>query len=394
MTSANVIAQMDPNKLPVKGPSWLGTLSLFLYRMFYFTAFAALLGVTAPVIIPVFGFLGYFIFYLLVFTVSICFHELGHLLGALIANLRISVVSVGILKIVLLGDKYRLRINRSPILSGSIYAAPVDNYNLDRRLILWTIGGPLMGLLYGFLCLLWYLLLLPPAGASSWLAHLAVSQPFQAWLLAGAEVSILISLHSILPWGDGSATSDGYKLIQYWRRGSEAQSLKYLYLLSGASQSGVRPRDWQKDWIEYLLQPSTPPHMRMQAMLLNYYAELDNGAIEQAGQKLDKALVFSSGGAFPGAGLYWEAAYFNARYRNQASVARQWLQRARSGFHDELQTQARAEAAILISEGKPFEALAWVAKGLSILDQSLEPGIAKAEREWLEDLQSLAAEFV
>ena len=124
---------------------------------------------------------------------------------------------------------------------------------------------------------------------------------------------------------------------------------------------------------------------------MRYFVELDRGEVELAGRSLDQALFLSKGEKLPSAGLYWEAAYYTARYREQPQLARHWLQRAQPGFLDEDQSYARAKAAILLAEGNSIEAISWIDKGLALVDHSLEPGTAKAEKDWLQDLRSLAS---
>lgn len=362
---------------------------LFLYRMFYFSILAFLIGITAPALIPVLGLFGFLIFYILVFATCITVHEVGHFIFAFFAQLRVSMFSVGLLRLVRLKNRWVVRSNKNLLLGGFTLAAPLDDENLDKRLALWTLGGPLLGFIYGFVSILVYIWLSPglvePAGILS-------NNQFtilQAWLIANFAFSVMISLHSLMPEQNWSSTSDGYKLLQYWRKGEDAVSIKFLYLLSGSAQAGIRPRYWHLDYIDYLQNAPGPPNRRMQAFLLHYLYSLDKGLVEQAGRSLDQALLLSKGEKLPSAGLYWEAAYYTARHHNQPELGREWMKRAQPGFLDEEQTRFRAEAAILSAEGHYQQALTLVEKGLEKVDSSIEPGTALAEREWLEDLRAI-----
>ncbi len=369
-----------------------GLFLLFLYRMFYFFMLAVILGISAQALIPSINFHGFLIFFLLVFGTCITIHEVGHLWGAVIGKFRVTMFSVGLLKFVRSRNRWYIRYNRFFLLGGFTLASPLKDENLDRRLVVWTLGGPLTGIFYAIAS--WTILLI--LNSKSFLPFTNKTTDLfvvlQVWLLANAGFSFLISLHSLIPEQTWSSSSDGYKLLQYWRKGTDATAIKYLYLLSGAAQSGVRPRDWHEDYLDDLMDPSMPLNHRMHALLLSYLSEMDKGFIEQAGRSLDQALLLSRGEKLPSASLYWEAAYYNARFRNQPILARQWLSRAQKGFLDEEQTRARAEAAILIAEGQFEQAMIWIDKGLSVLDWSLEPGTAKAEQEWLISLRNLALE--
>ncbi|HSQ26262.1 MAG TPA: site-2 protease family protein [Anaerolineales bacterium] len=372
-------------------PKKLSFFTLFLYRMFYFIMLAFLLGITAQELIHISGIIGFFVFYLFVFLSCITVHESGHLLGAMLAKLHIALFSVGFLKFVRRKDRWHVSINKYMLLGGFTLAAPSDDNNLDRRLMVWTLGGPVMGLLYAVICGLLYAMISPVTGGADSVLTETGNKLLQTWLIANGGFSILITMHSIIPEQDWSATSDGYKVFQYWRKTPEAMAIKVQYLLNGAAQTGIRPRDWQTDYIEYLLDPSSPPNRRMQALVLRYFVELDYGEVELAGRSLDQALFLSKGERLPSAGLYWEAAYYTARYREQPQLARHWLQRAQPGFLDEYQSYARAKAAILLAEGNSHEAISWIDQGLVLIDHSLEPGTAKAEKDWLQDLRSLAS---
>lgn len=364
--------------------------SLFLYRMVYITMLAFLIGITIQPLLKLVGIPGFFLFYLMVFLTCITMHELGHLLGAILSKFRISMFSVGFLKFLRIKNRWVFQLSRNFIFGGTTLAAPLNEENLDNRLILWTLGGPLFGLLYGLISFLFYFLIpihwLEPLGSLSQAQFLLL----QTWLIANGTFSILISFHSLIPEQNWPASSDGYKLLQYWQKGEDAAAIKYLYLLSGAAQVGVRPRDWPAPYMDGLVVSSGHTNRRMEALLQQYYHILDRGLIEQAGRSLDQALLLSRGEQMPSAGLYWEAAYYTAWYRQQPGLARQWLNRAQAGFLDEAQTRARAEAAILLSEGNPDEALIWVEKGLAASELSYKPGMALAERDWLEQIKAQA----
>lgn len=372
-----------------KEPANLSSVVLFFYRMFYFVMLAFLIGITIQTLLQVFGIVGFLVFYILVFVACVTVHEIGHLLGAILVKFYLSMFSVGFLSFIRIRDRWTIKLNRYILLGGFTLAAPLDDQHIDKRLVVWTIGGPLMGILYGLACFGLYLLLPPQMAEPEGVLSQNMFAILQAWFLANGCFSLLIAIHSLIPDQSWSATSDGYKLLQYWRNSEEARAMKYIYLISGAAQAGVRPRDWQPDYIEKLLQNSSTPNRRMQAFYYQYLYALDLGEIEKAGRSLDQALLLCRGKKLSSAGLYWEAAYFTARFRKQSDLARQWLRRAQAGLLDEAQTRARAEAAILNADGYKEEALSWIEKGLLVVADSIEPGIAIAERDWLDDLKTL-----
>jgi hypothetical protein len=91
---------------------------------------------------------------------------------------------------------------------------------------------------------------------------------------------------------------------------------------------------------------------------------LDRGDIPAAEGYLETLLANLS--AFNSAlrpSVLIEAAYFTARHRNDAAAARALLEQARGGLVEPY-TRARAEAAVLLAEGRPAEAQTLAAQGL------------------------------
>ncbi len=367
---------------------------LFFYRIFYFSLLGLLLGIAIQSLIPITGLIGYLAIFILAFLVCIVLHEIGHLIGAAIANLHVTMFSVFFFTFFRIKEHWHFRLNKFFLLGGFTLAFPLDDQKLIRRLLILTAGGPVIGLLYGLASLVTLLVMSPLSIQSNGVLTENQFIIIQVWLLANAVFSFLISLHSLLPDQSWSSTSDGYKLVQYWRKGRDATAIKYLYLLNGAARSGVRPRDWPDEYLDYLADPSEPPSRRMHGLYLKYLSEMDKGMFFQAGRRLDQALLLSRGEQLSGASLYWESAYYTARYRNQPGLARQWMDKAREGFIDEEQTRARAEAAILLAEGHYDRALQWIEKGLEQINWSMEPGTAQAEKDWLEEIRVEAEQFL
>jgi len=79
-----------------------------------------------------------------------------------------------------------------------------------------------------------------------------------------------------------------------------------------------------------------------------------------------------------------EAAYFEARYRKNRG-GRRWLDEV-VDRRIEAHTLLRAEAAVLLVEGRYVEAEAKAQAGIEALPLSGDPGGAKAEGDWLHDI--------
>src|SRR5207253_10541989 len=73
------------------------------------------------------------------------------------------------------------------------------------------------------------------------------------------------------------------------------------------------------------------------------------------------------------------------------SQARAWLIKS-AGGQVEKQTRLRAEAAVLLAEGRCEEAAAVALQGLAAAPESADPGGAIAEAEWLENILTRSEE--
>ena len=82
-----------------------------------------------------------------------------------------------------------------------------------------------------------------------------------------------------------------------------------------------------------------------------------------------------------------EAAFFDGRHRRDATRAQHWLKKVERGQLEE-QTHLRAEAAVLLAEGRCLAAAEKVEAALTALPQSTDPGGALAEEDWLNDLEA------
>jgi hypothetical protein len=173
-------------------------------------------------------------------------------------------------------------------------------------------------------------------------------------------------------------------VIDLLRRGYRAEQQCTLMKLAGAELlEGKRPRDWNRTWIETLLDS---PEADLHVLKLAYLWALDRGDLEGAGTYLSQALdlrAVSPPHLLPG--LAAEAAYFEARYGNDPLRARRHLSAVRGGGVDR-HTRYRAEAAVALAEGKLHEAQARANLGLAALEKASFSGRLKAEREWLQEL--------
>src|SRR5205823_4263464 len=82
---------------------------------------------------------------------AIAIHELGHLLVARAAGLRVQLVIMGPVRLARAGLRFRARVNWRSATPGLVLAAPADGRDLAGRLAAFVAAGPVANLVAGLL---------------------------------------------------------------------------------------------------------------------------------------------------------------------------------------------------------------------------------------------------
>lgn len=369
-------------------PKWLSTLLMFLAFISAGTAGGWLIGRAASGVdlglnlssqaISLPTLLGGGLIFL---GVTLAAHEFGHLLGGWLMGFRFMLFVVGPLKIVRESEHIRLRLNKDLSLYGGVASAmPTDDRDLPRRMAVMIAGGPLTSLLLSLLSLglaVWFNNAIP--AASPW-------STLTAFAFIFSLLNFAIFIATIIPGKTSGFDTDGAQLLDVLRGGHRAERRWLIVALSAASTDGVRPRAWSTSQIEGLLALRAGQQEDVLANYFGYYHCLDAGQIRRAGELLD--LCVEQAGGSPETVrpmIFAEAAYFTARHRQNASTARQLLPSASGGML-EAQTRLRAEAAVLLAEGRFVESAEKARAGLAHVHKSWDKGGALAEQDWLAEI--------
>jgi hypothetical protein len=305
---------------------------------------------------------------------ALFFHELGHVVGGLLAGFRfISLVS-GPLRVIATAKGVRIGLNRNPDQgSGMATTLPMDGRNLQRRLLAAVAGGPLSNLLLALVAGDLAIYLLPAApelGALAGMTGLA---------------SLAIFLATFSPYSSDGGMSDGAQLLSLLRDEPQTE-LRNPYLeIQAISLQGVRPRDWP---ITTLVKAFSGCDQKdddwAAAGLLAYYHALDSGDTAAAGGFLEQVLgSFATYSLSMRYNLALEAAFYQARHHQDPIQGRAWLARGQDGIFGP-HARLRAEAAVLLAEGNPELAAQKAREGLEAVDEFYDRGLVEAEKEWLE----------
>jgi hypothetical protein len=267
---------------------------------------------------------------------------------------------------------------------GLTISAPAGDHRLGRRAAIMAAGGPVAGLVVAGAAL-YASRHLPhgsgPLGAVANWARLFL--PVVGWVSGTSAIVSCVPLSS-----KGSIATDGARVVMLARGGAEARRWCALLAVQGANAAGRRPREWDPAWIAQATSPADGSQDEAAACLMAYLWALDRGDVPAAGDRMARALTLLD--QHPWAmrrSYYLEAAFFQARLRRDAA-ARGYLDQvgATSGGLNGLQRELRAEAAVLLAEGRLEEAAGRARKGLAVAAEPWSLGAAQAEREWLEDI--------
>jgi hypothetical protein len=330
-------------------------------------------------------------------------HEAGHVLGGLLGGMRFRFAAVGPLQ--LRGEegrRVRLGLNRHLALaSGVVACVPADARRLRARMALFTAGGPLASGVLAGLALLGVhqvapralsLAALPPPSALP-AATLLVPAVLTAALGLGGLLSAGLLAASLLPLRAPGFLSDGARLWVLARGGAAAERWCGLAAVVGASLAGVRPRDWPEALLARATSLPDGSTDDAGATLLAYAHALDAGALDAAEEHLARVLALRA--RLPpalAAAVALEGAFFEAYFHADAPAARACLAQAEAGGGGgaaavEPHVRLRAEAAVLLAEGRPVLALTRVVEGLDWLSRAWDAGGAQLERDRLEALR-------
>ncbi|MCB8944632.1 MAG: hypothetical protein H6658_12855 [Ardenticatenaceae bacterium] len=324
---------------------------------------------------------------LLVTAVAVLFasgavHELGHLLAGKWVGFRFHLLVIGPLKIQRKRDGLRVQWQWSnSLFSGLTACLPENDDRLRWRMLAFAAGGPLASVVL--------------AGVSAFVFfHYRRDFAFlreMGWVVevaAAAAVASLIFFFSSMKPGlyHTGLPADGGRIASLLQGDKMAERWCTLVMLNGVDALGLRPRDWDAALVYKAMTLADGTHDDLSARILGYQWALDSGRLDMAWRLLDEALenwaAWMSGARIS---LTLEKAYFLAHHRRNVDDARHWFEqvRQRRGIRP---LQQRAEAAILLAEGKYEAAQALAASGLATLQQEVPTGMVLAESDWCRDI--------
>jgi hypothetical protein len=320
---------------------------------------------------------------LLIYYVTLVIHECGHVLCARLVGHRFLLMIAGPLKIERTRRGIRASLHKSiKIYQGLASSLPLDAHHFRGKEIFVYAGGPLANLLQALVF----------AACSFWPGFAVFSSlPLILRLMAG--FALLVALTNVIPLrtSDGFLT-DGAGILLLLKGGPPVERWGATLKLENALAQGLLPREWNDDVLQAALSLPDGTPEDVAGCSYAYYKLLDTNNITEAKRLLERMLVARMDVST--SLRHWlalEAAYFEARYHQNAGAARAWFERTK-GIASDRCSKLRAEAAVLLAEGKKEKARVCIQKGLVKAKDALFVGTERIEEIWLRDLLGLIEE--
>ncbi len=313
-------------------------------------------------------------------------HELGHLVGGWLTGGRFLLFAVGPFMVRRTPAGLRFQWNRQVNLAGGMAAClPLEPGQLTpRRAAVMILGGPLASLLLvaGALGLD---ALLAGGERGSWRVssqHVAV---------ATAGLSFAIFLVTALPGTAGGFKSDGKRVFDLLRGGPRSDQETAVMAMVTAGLAGVRPADHDPALVQRAVSLGDGSLFDLYGHLTAFAWAADRGEWRAAQQHLDR-VVAGEAQLVPYLQdvARCDYAWLLAVASKDVAAARAWLDSA-GKIDFEPATRLRAEAAVLLAEGRRAEAANQAKAGLLALrHRTMSPVENPFLRETLESILSRA----
>ena len=328
-------------------------------------------------------------------------HESGHLVASLLMGSWVQFCRVGPFTITRTRQGLRLGLSASRMLGGAVGGYPADGpYLLLRRAII-ALAGPVASLLMATAA--WRLAnaLYPAASRMLLTASPGTAldgPPLSTGMLLAVSACLFVAVEAALssvtnlfPYTSGGQASDGLRVMRTLTSPTAARREEALAAMMGHLLRGGRARDWPIELVAQAL-PRVPDGSAQdaRASIMAYTYALDAGDIPLARVFLNRFLSPAHTLRENLPVLALEAAYFIARHYGDPATARTWMALGAGARLDAIM-RPRAEAAILLAEGRSAEAYERATQGLTHL-LAIRPSSNMAMRLEEDNLRAMQAE--
>ncbi|HET7037160.1 MAG TPA: site-2 protease family protein [Thermomicrobiaceae bacterium] len=297
---------------------------------------------------------------------AVAIHELGHLAAARTQGFTIYVFAVGPLCLARRDGRWRLSRGAGKGIGGFVVSAPRHAHDYRRRRAVVVVAGAVANITVGLVLVL-------------------VARDVR-FLLTLAEVSLLTGLVQAVPFSYGGSPSDGRTFLRLLRGGRRGALYELVGEINCRVLAGERPREWDRALIHAMTAIPTELHPDPAAFSYAYLHYFDAGDLQSAERNLERAVEVALARApASAASCVASLAYFHAYRGEQIEACREALDLLRD-FGLKPDVLQRLEAAVSLAAGEHEVGRAQAQAALDQLDKSWLPGLARADRDWLENL--------
>jgi len=299
-------------------------------------------------------------------------HEAGHLFGGYLRGMRFLLYIVGPFQLTRTTSGIRFSwVFNLGTFGGLAAAAPDPDRPIRPQLLSLIAGGPLASLA---LALFGTGLLFMADG------RMAAHGLFIAF------VSASIFLVTVIPSRAGGFMSDGMQFIDVLRGGDAVLERQQIMTVMAQSMAGIRPRDWQADWLEQSVQSdSADPLRRVAVRQLAMLAAEDRGDAATADAHAEWLAEHTDD--YPQGfrqSLTLELC-LHALARGNPNGARMWMAQSKGGIVDKAR-RALAEAELAFAEGDKSLAFSKELQARGQLKHGMDAGLSRLTEERLDAL--------
>ncbi len=307
------------------------------------------------------------------FLFVLAVHELGHLIGGRLRQMRFLLFVVGPFQFSqsVSGIRFNLVWNLGTF-GGLVAMLPNPDRPLKKQLISLISGGPIASLLLA--CLGFFLFTISNGTAA--LHGICIG-----------FISSMIFLVTAIPTRAGGFMSDGMQLIETLNGGKAIVFRQKFNTLYAQSLAGVRPRDWDQQLLSDVLSDSSEMDALRQtaAWYFEFLSAIDrNNAATAEKSWTVLAERYTDFPVGMRQGLTLELCLYSLQKGDVAS-ARNWHEKSSGGIIDKSR-RSLADAWLEFATGHNSVALQRIEKAKTQLRHSMDPGVAvmtKDQLDWL-----------
>lgn len=304
---------------------------------------------------------------------ALAIHEAGHAVAGLAMRMKLIGFVVGPFQWSLTYGKARFLFRGAGLIAfgGQTMVAPATLDNFRNRKAVQVAGGPAASLLAGALAL--------------WAIFTAHGQPWERnWeiLAIFADITTLVGLLNLVPFGSKSMYSDGAKLYQLLSGGLWSDYHRVLGMVSAIGVTPLRPRDYDIAAIECAIGTIARGRDEIFLRVCAYAHYLDCGETARAAREIERAESICEELAIePSIERCAVFVFADGLVRRDTTGARRWWRRIESRktyrFTENLWP---ARCVLLLSESRWEEAAIALERAERWARQLPATGAAEAER--------------